>query len=393
MHEPLARQPGTTHEVELIETMDEMIDLVFRDIENARRRAWVAAYIVRDDKLGTELARRLAAARARGVDARLLFDALGSKETPDAFVRRVEETGVEVRRYRPLVASLLAGRFFPRDHGRAVVIDDHGYTSGAAWGDEWLPRRHGGEGWHDASARVTGPCVDELASMFDLRWKEAVSLSAPPERIDATCSYDDVEILADAPQNGLTILSRYVDRVKRARTRVWLENAYFFPPRSLLDALAAAAARGVDVRVVCPGKTDLPSVRWAARGEYESWIARGIRVFEFMPRILHSKAAVIDDDWATVGSLNLNVITLWVVNELNLVVHERAFCADVVRYFEHDLSRSKEILPGQTRRRSLLRHALCVILARAFRFWERVNERRLAKLAPPPAALPERRTS
>jgi phosphatidylserine/phosphatidylglycerophosphate/cardiolipin synthase-like enzyme len=152
---------------------------------------------------------------------------------------------------------------------------------------------------------------------------------------------------------------------------VWIENAYFFPPRPFVDALAEAAQRGVDVRVIVPRRTDLRSVRWAACAEYEDWLARGIRLFEFLPRVLHSKAAVIDDDWATVGSLNANVASLRWGNEVNLVVKNERFVRQTAALLEHDFGSCEELAPGAQRSKSWAWRLLCTVARTAMRSYEK----------------------
>jgi cardiolipin synthase len=359
------------HKVTLVETMAELVDHLFERIDRATKRAWIEVYILRDGRFADELECRLAAAARRGVDARILYDGLGSHALRRGFIARCHAHGVKTRVYRPLWRSLFDGRIFPRDHGRIFVVDGCGYTSGAAFSDEWLPRRRGGEGWHDASAAIEGPCVDDLARMFEMRWSEDRPKRGRSRRLSRSCEHGDVEILADAPADGLEILDRYVDRIRTARERVWIENAYFFPPRLFIDALTGAAERGVDVRVIVPRHTDLRSIRWAATAEVDEWMERGIRLFEFLPRVLHSKAAVIDDDWATVGSLNVDVASLRWGNEVNLVVENRRFVEQTATLLRHDFSACEELAPGVLARKSWPKRALCITAAKVLRLYER----------------------
>src|SRR5690606_9992180 len=135
-----------------------------------------------------------------------------------------------------------------------------------------------------------------------------------------------------------------------ARHRVWIEHAYFFPPTPLLMCLADAAARGVDVRLVMPARSDVRSVQWAARGEYERWSALGIHIFEYGRHMLHGKATVVDDDWASIGSFNVNLITLRFASEINLFVHAPRFVDALARQIERDAAASTAIDVGWVRR-------------------------------------------
>jgi len=173
-------QPISTgrHSLLLLPGMDRLIGSLERDLAASRRRVLIETYIYRDRKLGRGLGRLLARAEARGADVRLLYDALGPHAADSAFFGDLRSRGVDAR-YRPLEVAISQGDPFPRDHSRIVVSDSAAYTGGAAWGDEWLPRRLGGKGWYDVCVRVEGPCVEDFARLFEQRWREADGGAAP----------------------------------------------------------------------------------------------------------------------------------------------------------------------------------------------------------------------
>ena len=360
------------HCLQLLPGSRRILEVIMRDIARARRRVWIETYILRDDRLGRRLAESLAAARSRGVDVRVLYDALGSKETGAAFFADLREAGIEARPYRPLSIALLSGAPLLRDHARVLVIDEHGYTGGAAWGDEWLPVSEGGEGWHDVCVRATGPCVEDLARSFTRRSNEAddLAISHDASERDVTRRYPDLDVVSDATGRPYRIQEAYLEAIGRARSRIWIENAYFFPTRRMRRALYEAAGRGVDVKVIVPKHTDLPSVRWAARGEYERWIARGIGIHEYVPTVAHSKFALVDADWATVGTFNANVASLRWANEVSLFVHDPAFVSQVAALFERDLTQSERVHPGSTQKDGLFGRARNWLASRVFRLLE-----------------------
>lgn len=363
---------GSSHRLLLLPGSRRILEVILRDVARARRRVWIETYILRDDRLGRRLADALAGARARGVDVRVLYDALGSKETGSAFFADLREAGIDARPYRPLSVSLLSGAPLLRDHARVLVIDGHGYTGGAAWGDEWLPASEGGEGWHDVCVQAAGPCVEDLALAFLRRFGEAddLEVSHDASERDVTRRYADLDVVIDSTGRPYRIHEAYLKAIEGARARVWIENSYFFPPRRMRSALFGAAARGVDVRVIVPKHTDLPSVRWAARGEYERWLRGGIRVHEYVPTVAHSKFALVDDDWAAVGTFNANVASLRWANEVSLFVRERAFVAQVADLFERDLASSERVNPGSTQKDGVFGRARNWLASRVFRLLE-----------------------
>lgn len=329
------------HELRLLAGTGAILRTIEEAVDAARKRVLVETYIYRNDKLGVAIGERLARAAERGLDVRLLYDPLGSQETSAKIFDALAARRVRVRPYR------LPGRHtirpFPRDHGRVIVVDDQAWTGGAAWGEEWLPVHRGGGGWWDVCAQVlSGPVVSDFAKLFEMRWNEAEGGEEPCD-YETGDKYPDVALVADCPAQKSLVFDRHVDRIRRATTRVWIENAYFFPPLPLLRALVDAAQRGVDVKVIVPAESDLPIVERAARAEYRGWLRHGVRIFEYRDRMMHAKYAVIDDDWCTVGTFNANPTSVAMANEVNLVVTHRAFVARAAEQFTADLQRSEEI--------------------------------------------------
>ena len=310
-------------------------------IDEARGTVWVATFIYEDDALGRSFGERLVRAAARGVDVRLLYDAVGSSAADPRFFEGLAARGVRVKCYRPWRLARF-WRFFPRDHGRIVLIDDMAFTGGVNWRREWWPAARGGDDWHDVSVGAVGPCVPDFRIAFEQRWSEADSSSQASDHLTPRLDVD-VELIADSPHSLPIIFERLCERIRAAKRRIWIENSYCVPPRPLLNALCAAARRGVEVKLLQPAKTDLPIVQLITRGDYPRWLAGGLLVYEYQPRVLHTKLAVIDDDWSTVGTFNAISPGLWWANETNLVIVDRGFARALARVFEIDLSRSLPI--------------------------------------------------
>jgi cardiolipin synthase A/B len=343
------------HELLLCD-MPEMLDVLYRDVDAATRRVWIECYIYRNDDHGSGFAERLAAAAARGLDVRLLYDPLGSQHTDPEFFESICQRGVSCRPYRPHWPELMRGRISPRNHSRSFIADDAAVTGGAAFGKAWAPKEAGGEGWHDINVRVTGPVVVDFATLFEMRWREAEG-DIDPGDFDTGDRYPDLRLVGDTPDRNSIVYETHVERIERARQRVWLANAYFVPPPPMVRALAQAAARGVDVRIILPGVSDLPLMRRAARSEYGGWLDAGMKIFEYQEVVMHSKYAVIDDDWSTVGSFNANSTSLAAANELNLFVFQPEFAERCAAQLEKDLARSLQITPEMTRERGFLEQA------------------------------------
>ncbi len=338
------------HRVEPLTGMEEVLDRLNDDVQRALRRVWVGTYIYREGKLGHYFAGMFAHAARRGLDVRVLYDALGSQHMPRAFVERMRAHGVDCRPYRPLATSLRERTPFPREHSRIVLLDDAGYVGGAAWSDEWLPRAWGGEGWREVCCRAEGPATRAMAAAFDYRWRSAGGELPHDYECAPVGPTQDVAFVTDTPRPPALLYEMYRQRVRAARHRVWIANAYFCPPRGLEADLREAAARGVDVRIITPGATnDLPSLRYAAIARYGGWLAGGLRLFEYQAAMFHAKYALIDDDWATIGTFNLNATSLRWVNEANFLVRQRPFARRLASLFEADLVGCREVRPGDYR--------------------------------------------
>lgn len=372
---PPASRPISTghHALLLLPGMPRVIDAIEGDIRASVRRVLIETYIYHDRRFGRRFARDLLDASGRGASVRLLYDALGSHLASSAFFEGLRERGVDARAYRPAEVVVRQGAPFPRDHSRIIVTDTAAYTGGAAWADHWLPRRLGGDGWYDVCLRVQGPVVEDFAALFDLRWREANGDFTP---VDFTtgAAYPDLELVGDTPTGKSLVQDRYREAIRRAKRRVWIENAYFFPDEEILVELRAAAARGVDVQIIVPGETDLPILKRAARSEMEAWLEAGLQVFEYQATLLHSKIAVVDDTFCSVGSFNMNPTSTAWANEVALFVFDPAFVGRVALQIEIDRSQSRRVVPGDPGRViSPLDRALDYLSAQALRLLDRLS--------------------
>ncbi len=338
------RVKTSEHELTLYPDPGPLFADLERTIPAASRRVWLETYIYRDDALGRPFAQLLLAAARRGADVRLLYDPQGSRGARPSFFEALVSAGVAVRAYRPWRAAPRRWTYRPRDHGRILIVDDAAYTGGINWGKEWLPRSRGGDEWHDVSIGMVGPVVADAKAVFCRRWSEADEEDGIADYISRARA--DVRLLADSPAPHVMILNALCAAVERASRRVWIENSYCVPPPALLSALREAVARGVDVQLLLPGETDLPLIQTIARGEYARWIASGLGVREYAPRMLHSKFALVDDEWSTLGTFNAMTPGVMWSNETNVIVCDRAFVTALAQIFTEDSAQSTRVTPA-----------------------------------------------
>lgn len=371
MERPQATVHTDRHEISLLASIEQTVSTLERDIEQATRRVWIEIFIFRADAFGYRMAQKLSEASARGVDVRVLYDSLGSRTTPDAFFDRLRACGVAVRCYRDLGTVLKALRMWPRDHARVLCIDDSLYTGGLGFGDEWLPESKGGLGWHDVCCRVEGELVEQCAKSFAAQWDR---YEAEKDAATSCTRWPELEFVADSPLDEEGVYQHYRRAVQAAQARVWIENAYFLPPHKLLDDLYEAAARGVDVQIIVPAASDVPSIAKAAKAEYAAWLTRGLKVFEYLPGVTHAKYAVVDDDWCTIGSFNLNPTSLVCSRESNLFVFEPRFVERVAAQFEHDRACSRPLTLAEVLREPALTRATHQLFRGGVRLFERLSQ-------------------
>jgi cardiolipin synthase len=346
-------------------------------VHGAVHEVLVETYILRDDRIGERLREALTAAVARGVRVAVLADAVGSVRTSREYWRSLEASGIQVRLFHPWRWTPLPN--WRRDHRKIVVVDrTAAFVGGMNIGEEYSSAPGArGDVFRDSFACVTGAVAQELVSVFAEGWMRAGGERLPGVRPVTRVLRDgpapppsdggEVLILDSLDERGqpetIAVLAALVGA---ARDRLWITTPYFAPPDGGLRLLADAAQRGVDVRVLLPGPSDVPILRHAAHGAYTRLLRGGVRVFEYQPRVLHAKTMVCDGTVGIVGSANLDFRSLWFNAECNLLFAHAATAESLEVQFLADLAESTEITRDVWRTRSW-RHALGDALARMLR--------------------------
>ena len=321
-------------------------------IGRATREILLESYILKDDATGRQFADDLAAASARGVEVCVLADFFGSFATHARFWTRMRRRGIEVRLFNPVFPHLFLQPF--RDHRKILVVDRRiAFTGGMNIGDEYGSRASARGPWRDTHARVEGSGAWEMATVFCEAWLRAGGTRIPLEPLDRNPAQPVRLLTLDSrPGRGHgETAAALVAIAAAARKTLWITNAYFAPKRRAVGLLAEAVARGVDVRLLLPGPTDVPLVRHAGHGYYARLLAGGVRIYEYRAAILHAKTVVADEAVALVGSTNLDFRSFHFNAEANWVFFDgevgRAFAAA----FADDLTRADEIVEGRWKRR------------------------------------------
>jgi cardiolipin synthase len=353
----LGAELSPRNRAELLVNGDATFASMLGAIRDARESINLEMYIFTQGAIGSEFSRALAERARTGVEVRVLVDGFGSSLGP--LEAEMEAAGVRVEIYRPLKIYSL-DRVDSRTHRRVLTVDGRiGFCGGIAIDDRWLGDARNPSEWRETTLRVEGPVVSQLQHVFLEDWVHTTG-----EVLHGRKQFPSIEpagdLLAQAisssrsDQSSMAKLLYYM-AIQAARRNIWIENAYFVPDRQIRQGLVAAAARGVDVRVIVPGKyIDSPNVRLASRFHYGELLDGGVRIYEFLPTMMHNKVMVVDGIWSSVGSINFVNRSMTKNAEANLVIYDRPFASRVEAMVEADLERCEVFTKEKWRRRGLL---------------------------------------
>lgn len=343
------------NKVQLFFCGEEAFSSVIQAAENAKNEILLETYILKDDDTGRRLIKVLGVAASRGVKVRVLADAYGSWTTRRKFWSRMQDMGIDVRLFHPFWSNFRNILF--RDHRKIIVIDRSvSFTGGMNVANEYGFLRHRrGRSFHDTHVRIEGPAAWEMTLVFGEGWGRSggASLHLPPlVRTDM----DGVRTMVLDSRSGRghgEMASVLAALVGASRKRLWITNSYFAPNRTAIQHLTRAARRGVDVRLLLPGPSDIPLVRHAGHGNYSELLANGVRIYEYQSATLHAKTIVADDYVSVVGSSNLDFRSFYFNAECNALIFDDETGQRMSQAFLDDLGNSMEIKFETWRRRPL----------------------------------------
>jgi cardiolipin synthase len=334
---PLPRDFTDGNRLQLLKSGGEYFPALISAIEQARHEIHLETYIFADDAIGRRVAAALAHAARRGVAVRVLVDGFGARDFEAGMGSGLAAAGAEVLTYRPEAGRFVMRRHrLRRMHRKLAVIDGSiGFVGGINVLDDFdagvAPR-------FDYAVRVEGPLVVRLHLAVRhvwriVRWARLGRRPPPPASLPrqpvAAGTMRGALLLRDNLAHRHDIEYAYLDAIRGARREILIANAYFLPGRRFRQALLLAAQRGVKVSLLLQGRSDHVLFHYATQALYDRMLAAGVRVYEYDQAELHAKVAVVDDDWATVGSSNIDPFSLLLAREANLVVRDAGFAAEL----------------------------------------------------------------
>ncbi|MDE3720676.1 phospholipase D-like domain-containing protein [Nocardiopsis sp. N85] len=329
-------------------------------IRGARRRVLFESYIVKDDQAGNEFKRALIEAASRGVEVYVIYDGFANLVVPRSFFRFPPE--VKVLRYpafRPGVL-LLNVRKSGRDHRKILTVDGEvgfvgGYNVGSLYATEW----------RDTHLRVDGPAVWELENAFVDFWNSNRSARLPELGMLGDPEWDArFRVHRNVPEQLIyPIRAMFLEAIDRAKDHILITQAYFIPDRELQRALVDAAVRGVDVNILIPENSNHVLVDWLARGQYSVLLRGGVRLWLYQDAMVHAKTATVDGRWTTIGTANVDRLSLTGNYEINTEIFDEGVARHLEEVFANDLTNARELTEEEWRGRPFAAKFSEIILA------------------------------
>jgi cardiolipin synthase len=358
-------------------------EAMFAAIREAKDHINMETFTIEADEVGSRFAEVLIEKQSQGVQVNLIYDSVGSLNTPKTFFRRLADSGIKVLEFNPInpLKAKAGWNVNQRDHRKLLIVDGKtaflgginisSVYSGGSISQRNSSRPEAQAPWRDTHLQVEGPVVGEFQKLFLATWEKQKGATLEPRNYTPPLENkgkDVVRAIGSSPDEQFTLMyATLISAISSAETAVYLTNAYFVPDPQLLAALKGAAQRGVDVKLILPSYTDFWLVLSAGRSYYGDLLEAGVKIFERRGRLLHAKTALIDGVWSTVGSTNLDWRSFLHNDEVNAVILGQEFGAQMQAMFESDLASSNAITLDIWHQRSILMR----LQELAGRLWQR----------------------
>jgi len=325
--------------IRLLRNVEEYFPALEREIDAAASEIFLETYIVEADDTGERIAAALMRAARRGVLVHLMIDGFGSRLFPENQRRQLLESGVQLLVYRPeLWMFRLRSTRLRRLHRKLVVVDGRiGFCGGINIIDHGDSRRKSPPRL-DYAVSVEGPLIADMYAAVRTLWMRTartqlrrrwLPLTKPVLALEPRGDQRAEFLVRDNVRHRHDIEEAYLHAIARAHREVVIANAYFLPGRRFLDVLCDAARRGVRVTLLLQGRVEYILVHYASRALYRELLDAGVEIHEYTRSFMHAKVAVVDDSWATVGSSNIDPVSLLLAREANVVVRDRTFVREL----------------------------------------------------------------
>ncbi len=334
---------------------DATFGAIFRGIDEAQDYLLVQFFIVKDDVLGRALRDRLLSAASRGVRIFFLYDEIGSHGLPSAYLNSLRRAGVMVSSFRTTRGLQNRFQINFRNHRKIVIADGRkAFVGGLNVGDEYMGRSPRFGHWRDTHLKLEGPAVQavQVAFVEDWHWATGAIPELQWDPVAAQGGESHVLVLPTGPADRLeTCALFFSESINSAKTRVWIASPYFVPDSQIMTCLQLAALRGVDVRIMLPGKPDHLLV-WLSSFSFIKQVEPvGVKFYRYEGGFLHQKVILVDDHTTGVGTANLDNRSFRLNFEITVLVADKNFAAAAAAMLEKDFGRCRQVGPEEYDRR------------------------------------------
>lgn len=298
------------NDVKLFTSGKEKFDHLLADIEQAQEHIHICYYIFTDDNIGKRVKDALIKKALEGVEVRIIYDSFGSRKTRNAFFEEMRKAGIEAEPFLKLALKIVTSRINYRNHRKIVVIDGRvGYIGGMNIADRYVDNLSWGV-WRDTHARIEGKGVQGLQSIFLIDWYfVSQTLITSRKYFPELPKFGEISMqtINSGPlREEREIVHAILQAIYDAKKTIFIQTPYFIPPSQLADALYAASVRGVDVRIMLSGRSDMELVQIASKSFIREMLQAGVKIYFYQKGFLHSKMMIFDDSLTLVGSVNFD---------------------------------------------------------------------------------------
>lgn len=351
-----------TNKFQIYTEGDDLYQDMLACISRAKKSILLESYIFEPDETGKSFIDALLERASAGVEVRIHLDAFGSLNlSMSKELDRIKKSNINLKWYNPW-CWYRPLKFNRRNHRKLLVVDESiAWLGGFNIHDENSLSEFGKERWLDTHARIDGPLAAYTQKLFEQLWDK----SPIPYR-EIGHELESIIVSNVSWRQRRQFRQILINQIKTATKQIWLCTPYYMPDRFLQIQIINAARRGVDVRLLLPYKTDRPVARWVARAAYYSLINSGVRIFEYSPRFLHSKIMLIDKQWTTIGSTNIDYRSFFINLEINLMSSDISLIESLSNIYINNLSVSEEISADSLVQNKLI-SAIYIWLGKIFR--------------------------
>ncbi len=337
------------NDVDIYTSGNDKFDALMADIKDAKKCINLEYFIIKPDRVASQLIKLLTEKAREGVEVRLLLDAIGCNKLKPHHYKRLINAGGKVALFFPPKIFKFNWKLNYRNHRKIVTIDNCiGYVGGYNVGLEYLGISKKFTGWRDTHIRVSGMSVEDLNNRFVLDWRfasgENMQLSQYDYSDDTLHGNTAIQIVSSGPDSNETeVKQAYLKMISSAKRSVFIQTPYFVPDESIFEAIKSAALSGVDVRIMIPNQPDHPFVYWTTYQNVGMLLQYGVKVYIYDSGFLHAKTIVVDDELASIGSANFDVRSFKLSFETNAVIYDQGFARHMSEIFNNDISHSREL--------------------------------------------------